>query len=79
VVGATLGDISERGAYEAAHSNRPVEYYTDNRRGRYYAEPMGYNPDTRCRKIREKVWEDGRLIKNRVREVCESERRERGY
>ena len=40
---------------------------------------MEYDPHTKCRKVREKVWEDGRLIKNQVKEVCESVKRERGY
>jgi hypothetical protein len=79
VAGATIADISVRGSREAAASNRPVEYYTDDRRGRYYAEPIGYDEYTRCRKVRERVWEDGRLVRDTVREVCEAEWRERRY
>jgi hypothetical protein len=70
VLGATVGDISDRGAYEASQANKPVEYYTEDRRGRYYAEPMEYNSRTRCHRVHEKVWEDGRLVKDRIREVC---------
>lgn len=79
VAGATIADISVRGSREAARSGRPVEYQTDDGRGRYYAEPMDYDSTTRCRKVRERVWEDGRLVKDQVREVCESTRYERGY
>ncbi len=79
VAGATIADISVRGSREAAASNRPVEYYTDDRRGRYYAEPIGYDEYTKCRKVRERVWEDGRLVRDTVREVCEAEWRERRY
>ncbi len=79
VAGATIADISVRGSREAAVSNRPVEYYTDDRRGRYYAEPIGYDEYTKCRKVRERVWEDGRLVRDHVREVCEAEWRERRY
>ncbi len=79
VAGATIADISVRGSREAARSGRPVEYYTDDRRGRYYAEPLEYDDYTKCRKVRERVWEDGRMIKDHVREVCEAERYERRY
>lgn len=78
-MGATLGDISDRASREAAQSNRPVYYRTDDGRGEYRAEPEGYDERTRCKKVHEKVWEDGRLIKDRVKEVCEGERYERRY
>ncbi len=83
VAGATLTDISVRGSREAAISGRPVEYRTRDGRGMYRADPVGgfYHPDahTRCRKVHERVWEDGRLVKDVVREVCESEKVERRY
>ena len=83
MLGATISDISVRGAREAADSGRPVEYRTEDGRGWYRAEPMGdyYRPDerTRCRKVQETIWEDGRLVKERTKEVCESERYERRY
>ena len=83
VAGATLTDISARGSREAALSGRPVEYRTRDGRGMYRAEPIGgfHRPDahTKCRKVHERVWEDGRLAKDVVREVCESEKVERRY
>ncbi len=79
IAGATIADISFRGAQEAAREGKPVEYYTEDRRGRYYAEPEGYDPRTKCRKVRETIWENGRLVKESTREVCESERLERRY
>ena len=79
IAGATIADISVRGAQESVRAGRPVEYYTEDRRGRYYAEPEGYDPRTKCRKVREKVWENGHLVKDSVREVCEGERLERRY
>jgi hypothetical protein len=79
IAGATLADISYRGSRETVSSGRPVEYYTENGRGRYYAEPMEYNASTKCRKVHERVWEDGRLIRDHVREVCEGTRYERRY
>lgn len=79
IAGATLADISTRGAREAAQSGKPVEYWTEDRRGRYYAEPLDYDEYTKCRKVRERVWEDGRLIKDHVKEVCEGYRYEKRY
>ncbi len=79
VAGATLGDISDRASREAVAADRPVYYRTEDGRGEYRAEPAGYDERTRCRRVHEKVWEDGRLIKDRIREVCEGERYERRY
>jgi glycine zipper 2TM protein len=79
IAGATIADISARGAQEAVVHGRPVEYRTEDGRGRYYAEPVGPPPVTRCRKVRERVYEDGRLVRDHIREVCEGERYERGY
>jgi hypothetical protein len=79
VAGATLTDISMRASREAASSGRPVEYRTEDGRGVYRADPVDYNAHTKCHKVHERVWEDGNLVKDTVREVCESERYERGY
>lgn len=83
VAGATLNDISVRGSREAAVSGRPVEYRTEDGRGVYRAEPASdyYRPDerTKCRKVRERVWENDRLVKDTVKEVCESEKVEMRY
>jgi hypothetical protein len=79
LAGATIADISARGAQEAAVSGRPVEYRTEDGRGRYYAEPVEPGGQTRCRKVRERVYEDGRLIRDHIREVCEGERYEPRY
>ncbi len=79
VVGATLVDISMKASREAATTGRPVEYRTEDGRGVCRAEPVDYDAHTRCNKIHERVWEDGKLVKDEVREVCESEKYERGY
>ncbi|MCL4492237.1 MAG: glycine zipper 2TM domain-containing protein [Nitrospirae bacterium] len=83
VAGATIADVSVRGAREAANTGRPVEYRTEDGRGVYRAEPASdvYRPNenTKCRKVHEKTWEDGRLVKDHVKEVCESEKTESRY
>lgn len=79
IVGATIADIQMKASREAAMENKPVEYRTEDGRGVYRADPQGYDERTKCRRIHEKVWEDGRLVKDHVREVCENEGRERRY
>ncbi len=79
VLGATLGQISDRGSREAAMNNKPVEYRTEDGRGYYRAEPESYDPRTKCHKVHEKVYENGRLVKDTMREVCEGTKEERRY
>ena len=69
IAGATIADISAQGAREAVYVGRPVEYRTDDRRGYYYAEPVGYDQHSHCRKIREREYEDGRMVREHVRIV----------
>ncbi|MCD5412480.1 YMGG-like glycine zipper-containing protein [Thermodesulfovibrionales bacterium] len=74
IAGATLTDIAVRGSREAAMSGRSVEYRTEDGRGIYHAQPRGefFHPDphTKCRMVHERVWEDGVLVKDVIREVC---------
>lgn len=80
--GATLAEVSVRGSREAAQTGRPVEYRTttdDGRNAYYRADPLEYNPRTKCHKVQERTWQEGRLVKDEIREVCESEKIERRY
>ncbi len=79
VFGATITDISMQASREAAMSGRPVEYRTTDGRGVYRADPVDYNAHTRCHKIHERVWEDGVLVKDQIKEVCKGEKYERRY
>lgn len=79
VAGATLTDISMKASQEAAASNRPVEYRTEDGRGVYRADPVDYNAQTKCHKVQERVWEEGKLVKDQIREVCEGDKYERRY
>ncbi len=79
VAGATLTEISARAGREAALNNQPVEYRTEDGRGAYQAEPRGYNPSNRCSKIHERIWQDGQLVKDQIKEVCEGTTYERRY
>lgn len=79
VGGATLTDISMRAARESAASNQPVEYRTTDGAGVYRADPVSYNAQTKCHKVRERVWEKDQLVKDQVREVCEGDKTEPTY
>ncbi|MBT0665054.1 glycine zipper 2TM domain-containing protein [Geobacter pelophilus] len=71
LAGATIADISEQGARQAASSGRPVEYRTEDHRAQYYAEPEGYDTARNCRKVKEKVYVEGRLVKRRTVLYCD--------
>ncbi len=77
--GATFTDVSMRASQEAAATGNPVAYMTEDGRGLYRADPLSYDARTKCHKVHERVWEEGRLIKDQVREVCESDKVERRY
>ena len=80
LAGATISDISARGAREAAETNRPVEYQTQDGRGYYRAEPVpSSTASTNCKKVHERVYENGRLVKDVIREVCEGQKYENSY
>jgi hypothetical protein len=79
VAGATITEISMKGSSEAAATGQPVEYRTSDGTGVYRAEPVGYDAQTKCHKVHERVWENEQLVKDTVREVCESDKTEPGY
>ena len=79
VAGATFVELSARASREAYATGKPVEYRTDDGRGVYRAEPVYYDSHTKCRKIHERAWEDGRLVKDQIKEICEGTRYEKRY
>ena len=82
IAGATISEISVRGAGEAVREGRPVEYRTETGEGhgRYYAEPVPQQQtQTKCRKVRERIYEGDRLVKDHIKEVCEGEKTDSSY
>ena len=78
-LGGALGEISYKASREAVREGRPVVYESEDGYRRVEASPVGYNQETKCHKVRERVWDDGRLIKDEVKEICESEKTEPVY
>ncbi len=79
LAGATLSDVSMRASREAVSTGKPVEYRTTDGRGVYRADPVGFNAQTKCHKVHERVWEGGNIVKDQIREVCEGEKTEQRY
>jgi hypothetical protein len=79
VFGATIADISAQASRESVQTGQPVEYKTTDGRGVYRADPVDYNARTNCHKVQERVWEDGQLVKDEIKEVCEGEKTEQRY
>jgi hypothetical protein len=70
MAGTTISEVSARGARQAATAERPVVYTTMEGRGTYYAVPVGRDPRTDCKKVRERIYENQRLISDRTTPVC---------
>ncbi len=75
LVGGTMTEISARAAREAAAENRPVVYKSEGGRTVVESTPLPQqDASTHCHKVRTRVWRDGTLVKDTVREVCESDK-----
>jgi outer membrane lipoprotein SlyB len=79
VAGASFTEVSSQGTQQAAKTWKTVEYRTDDGRDVYRAEPVAMDARTKCKKVRERVWQDGQLVKDDVKEICTGEKVERGY
>lgn len=81
LLGAIVGnavDQSHQAAQEAAMTNKRVVYY-DNKGGAVEAIPGPIDQHTKCRKVTNRVWENGQLVSEKVEEVCEGEKFTRDY
>ncbi|NIP38824.1 MAG: glycine zipper family protein [Candidatus Dadabacteria bacterium] len=78
-LGGTVTEISQRAAREAAAEGKPVAYESKDGFQRVEATPVSYNSNTDCHKIRERIWQDGELVKDEIKEVCDSKKSEPVY
>ncbi len=74
--GATVTEISKRATEDAIRKNQTVRYKSGNTV--VEASPMP-SEKTNCHKVRKRVWENGKLVKDTIEEVCESEKTENRY
>jgi hypothetical protein len=73
ILGALVGnavDQDYQAARDAAQYGKPVIYYDKNGHA-VEAIPEGSN-DPNCQQVRKRVWENGKMIKETVEEVCSS-------
>ena len=71
ILGALVGnavDQDYQAARDAAQYGKPVIYY-DKSGHAVEAIPEGEN-NSNCRKVRKRIWEDGKLVKETIEEVC---------
>ncbi|MDP6180453.1 MAG: hypothetical protein QGG48_11225 [Desulfatiglandales bacterium] len=66
-----MTEIVSRAAREAAQTGKPVAYQSKDGWQKVEASPVAYDAQRNCHKIREKIWEAGRLVKDEIKEVCE--------
>lgn len=78
-MGGITTEISARAAREAADTGKSVAYQSADGWQKVQAEPVAYNAQTKCHKVREKIWQDNELVKDEIREVCEGEKTEGTY
>jgi hypothetical protein len=74
LLGGTVTEISSRAAREAVAEGRPVTYQSADgwQRVEAYPQPQGSSPLSRpgCRLVQERVFQDGRLVREQMREIC---------
>ncbi len=81
ILGAALGEafhqIQQRAINEAIREQKPVAYQRQTSNGwqRVEAEPISspyYNPKqhTTCQKVHVRIIENGKVVKDRIKEVC---------
>jgi glycine zipper 2TM protein len=69
VLGGSLTEISSRAARESVASNQPVTYQSTDGWQRVEATPRPSGAPG-CRQVVERVYQDNRLVREQVREVC---------
>lgn len=69
VLGGTLTEVSARASREAAYQNQPVSYQSTDGWQRVEAHPQG-TTSIGCRQVQERVYQNGQLVREQLREIC---------
>lgn len=85
VIGAALGgtltriqyELARQAAIKAAQTGRTVRTVSGSTV--VEATPLSTNGQTNCRKVRRRVYDQGKLIEDRIEEICESTKIEQRY
>jgi uncharacterized protein YcfJ len=76
---AAIDTMTKRTENQAIVQNRPVVYRSSDGATAVRVDPIGVNQHTKCHKVRTRVWEHGKLVKDEIKEVCEGERIDNSY
>jgi len=79
LLGGTVTEIASRASKEAAQKNQPVVYKSEDGTQKVEATPVGYNAQTKCHKVRERIYEGDKVVKDQTKEICESDKTEPTY
>lgn len=73
ILGSIIGNAADQNAAAARErtSGNRVPVYDHNYRGNFETVPTA--PQNPCRKVTRRIWENGRLTKEIVEEICESD------
>jgi len=74
VAGAAITDISMRASQEAAASGKLVRYENKKTGEWVEAEPVAYNAQTKCTKVRVRQWDGERQVSDGIKEECKGEK-----
>ena len=78
-MGGTITEIASRASQESAQKNQPVVYKSEDGTQKVEATPVGYNAQTKCHKVRERVYQGDQVVKDDTKEICESNKTEPRY
>jgi outer membrane lipoprotein SlyB len=70
LLGGTVTEIAARASREAAQQGQTVTYTSEDGSQRVVATPAGASPQPNCRRVREQIYQDGRLVRDHMKDVC---------
>jgi hypothetical protein len=68
--GKKISEISDQASREAARDGRPVAYLSLDGFQRVETFPVGKGQSNKCRLVREQIFQEGKLIRDEVKEFC---------
>lgn len=71
ILGGRISEISLRASREAARDGRPVAYQSTDSFQRVEVYPLGKAAPTNCFRVREQIYQGGKLLTDGVKEVCQ--------
>lgn len=70
LLGGTVTEIAGRASREAAQQGQAVTYTSEDGSQQVVATPVGASPQPNCRRVREQVYQDGKLVRDQMKDVC---------